>query len=196
MFLSHTRLTRRAAPLPGATVAVRFAASKHGHGCGSVETIGADAIPQDSRGLRRAGADAILRCAKSYSENGHGITGLFGFNAYIVAYVGQRVSAVASEGNTERRRHAGGPRHGAGPPLVDTGRDAARSGAHTWVRPRATRTFLAARRVLGTFMLWFERRADGTPRRPGGWRRGCLATVGTGTNAAGVPRRLAGHPGA
>ena len=28
-------------------------------------------------------------------------------------------------------------------------------------------------------MLWFERRADGAPRRPGGWRRGCLATVGT-----------------
>ncbi len=41
------------------------------------------------------------------------------------------------------------------------------------------RQFLAARRVLGTSMLWFERRADGTPRRPGGWRRGCLATVGT-----------------
>jgi len=41
------------------------------------------------------------------------------------------------------------------------------------------RRFLAARRVLGTSMLWFERRADGTPRRPGGWRRGCLATVGT-----------------
>jgi len=41
------------------------------------------------------------------------------------------------------------------------------------------REFLAARRVLGTSMLWFERRADGTPRRPGGWRRGCLATVGT-----------------
>jgi 4-alpha-glucanotransferase len=39
--------------------------------------------------------------------------------------------------------------------------------------------FLAARRVLGTSMLWFERRADGTPRRPGGWRRGCLAMVGT-----------------
>ena len=39
--------------------------------------------------------------------------------------------------------------------------------------------FLSARRVLGTSMLWFERRADGTPRRPGGWRRGCLATVGT-----------------
>ncbi len=41
------------------------------------------------------------------------------------------------------------------------------------------RTFLAERRVLGTSMLWFERRADGGPRRPGGWRRGCLATVGT-----------------
>ncbi len=41
------------------------------------------------------------------------------------------------------------------------------------------REFLAARGVLGTSMLWFERRADGTPRRPGGWRRGCLATVGT-----------------
>jgi 4-alpha-glucanotransferase len=41
------------------------------------------------------------------------------------------------------------------------------------------RTFLAERRVLGTSMLWFERRADGSPRRPGSWRRGCLATVGT-----------------
>ncbi len=41
------------------------------------------------------------------------------------------------------------------------------------------RKFLAERRILGTSMLWFERRADGTPRRPGGWRRGCLATVGT-----------------
>jgi 4-alpha-glucanotransferase len=41
------------------------------------------------------------------------------------------------------------------------------------------RTFLAERRVLGTSMLWFERRADGSPRRPEGWRRGCLATVGT-----------------
>jgi 4-alpha-glucanotransferase len=41
------------------------------------------------------------------------------------------------------------------------------------------REFLAGRRVLGTSMLWFERRADGTPRRPRGWRRGCLATVGT-----------------
>ena len=41
------------------------------------------------------------------------------------------------------------------------------------------RKFLADRHVLGTSMLWFERRADGTPRRPGGWRRGCLATVGT-----------------
>ena len=34
------------------------------------------------------------------------------------------------------------------------------------------RKFLADRRVLGTSMLSFERRADGTPRRPGGWRRG------------------------
>jgi len=41
------------------------------------------------------------------------------------------------------------------------------------------RKFLAERRLLGTSMLWFERRADGTPRRPGGWRRSCLATVGT-----------------
>jgi 4-alpha-glucanotransferase len=41
------------------------------------------------------------------------------------------------------------------------------------------RDFLADRRVLGTSMLWFERRQDGTPRPPGGWRRGCLATVGT-----------------
>ena len=41
------------------------------------------------------------------------------------------------------------------------------------------RKFLAGRRILGTSMLWFERRADGTPRRPGGWRHGCLATVGT-----------------
>ncbi len=41
------------------------------------------------------------------------------------------------------------------------------------------RAFLAERRVLGTSMLWFERRADGAPRRPGGWRRDCLATVGT-----------------
>jgi 4-alpha-glucanotransferase len=41
------------------------------------------------------------------------------------------------------------------------------------------RHFLAERRVLGTSVLWFERRADGTPRRPRGWRRGCLATVGT-----------------
>jgi 4-alpha-glucanotransferase len=41
------------------------------------------------------------------------------------------------------------------------------------------RTFLAERRVLGTSMLWFERRADGSPRRPRGWRRGCLAMVGT-----------------
>ena len=41
------------------------------------------------------------------------------------------------------------------------------------------RDFLADRRVLGTSMLWFERGQDGTPRPPDGWRRGCLATVGT-----------------
>jgi 4-alpha-glucanotransferase len=41
------------------------------------------------------------------------------------------------------------------------------------------RTFLAERNVLGTSVLWFERRAGGMPRRPGSWRRGCLATVGT-----------------
>jgi len=41
------------------------------------------------------------------------------------------------------------------------------------------RDFMTARQVLGTSMLWFERYPDGTPRRPGEWRRGCLATVGT-----------------
>ena len=41
------------------------------------------------------------------------------------------------------------------------------------------RKFLAGRHVLGTSMLWFEREEDGTPRRPDGWRRGCLAMVGT-----------------
>jgi 4-alpha-glucanotransferase len=41
------------------------------------------------------------------------------------------------------------------------------------------RAFLAERHVLGTSVLWFERRADGMPRRPRSWRRGCLATVGT-----------------
>jgi 4-alpha-glucanotransferase len=39
--------------------------------------------------------------------------------------------------------------------------------------------YLAARGVLGTSMLWFEREADGSPRPPGKWRRACLATVGT-----------------
>jgi 4-alpha-glucanotransferase len=39
--------------------------------------------------------------------------------------------------------------------------------------------FLAERNVLGTSMLWFERQAGGSPRPPGEWRRGCLATVGT-----------------
>ena len=41
------------------------------------------------------------------------------------------------------------------------------------------REFLARRQVLGTSMLWFERRPDGTPLRPDQWRRGCLAMVGT-----------------
>jgi len=41
------------------------------------------------------------------------------------------------------------------------------------------RDYLAVRRVLGTSMLWFERRADGTPLPPRRWRRDCLATVGT-----------------
>jgi 4-alpha-glucanotransferase len=41
------------------------------------------------------------------------------------------------------------------------------------------RDYLAARRVLGTSMLWFERRADGTPLPPRRWRRDCLAMVGT-----------------
>ena len=39
--------------------------------------------------------------------------------------------------------------------------------------------YLAARGVLGTSMLWFEREPDGSPRPPGKWRRPCLATVGT-----------------
>ena len=34
------------------------------------------------------------------------------------------------------------------------------------------RTFLASRQILGTSMLWFERRADGKPRSPRSWRRG------------------------
>jgi len=41
------------------------------------------------------------------------------------------------------------------------------------------RRYLAGRGVLGTSMLWFERTADGAPLPPAGWRRGCLATVGT-----------------
>ena len=41
------------------------------------------------------------------------------------------------------------------------------------------RDYLAARRVLGTSMLWFERLPDGRPLPPHRWRRDCLATVGT-----------------
>src|SRR5262249_12977421 len=43
-----------------------------------------------------------------------------------------------------------------------------------WVRD-----YLCARGVLGTSMLWFERRRDGFPRPPGQWRHRSLATVGT-----------------
>ena len=41
------------------------------------------------------------------------------------------------------------------------------------------REYLAGHGVLGTSMLWFERRDDGTPLPPGEWRRHSLATVGT-----------------
>jgi 4-alpha-glucanotransferase len=43
-----------------------------------------------------------------------------------------------------------------------------------WVRD-----YLAARSVLGTSMLWFERLPDGKPLPAGQWRQRCLATVGT-----------------
>jgi len=41
------------------------------------------------------------------------------------------------------------------------------------------RDYLSAHGILGTSMLWFERRDDGTPRPPAEWRRNSLATVGT-----------------
>jgi 4-alpha-glucanotransferase len=41
------------------------------------------------------------------------------------------------------------------------------------------RDYLAGHGVLGTSMLWFERRGDGTPLPPGDWRRNSLATIGT-----------------
>jgi 4-alpha-glucanotransferase len=41
------------------------------------------------------------------------------------------------------------------------------------------RDALAARGVLGTSMLWFERGEDGMPLPPARWRRCCLATVST-----------------
>jgi 4-alpha-glucanotransferase len=41
------------------------------------------------------------------------------------------------------------------------------------------RDYLAEQGVLGTMMLWFAQTGDGTPMRPGEWRRGCMATVGT-----------------
>lgn len=43
-----------------------------------------------------------------------------------------------------------------------------------WVRDH-----LAERGILGTSVLWFERKEDGSPRRPEEWRRDCLATVAT-----------------
>ncbi|MFF5260410.1 4-alpha-glucanotransferase [Actinomadura viridis] len=43
----------------------------------------------------------------------------------------------------------------------------------------AVREDLAARGILGTSLLWFERDAEGRPRRPGDWRETSLATVGT-----------------
>ncbi len=43
----------------------------------------------------------------------------------------------------------------------------------------STRSYLAARGVLGTTMLWFAEEPDGAPLRPEHWRRACMATVGT-----------------
>jgi 4-alpha-glucanotransferase len=43
-----------------------------------------------------------------------------------------------------------------------------------WVR-----THLAEHHILGTMMLWFANRPDGTPLPPARWRRACMATVGT-----------------
>ena len=41
------------------------------------------------------------------------------------------------------------------------------------------RDYLARRGILGTTMLWFAREPDGSPLRPGHWRRACMAAVGT-----------------
>ena len=41
------------------------------------------------------------------------------------------------------------------------------------------RSYLAEHGVLGTMMLWFAQEPDGSPLRPGHWRRDCMATVGT-----------------
>ncbi|MBV9855382.1 MAG: 4-alpha-glucanotransferase [Streptosporangiaceae bacterium] len=41
------------------------------------------------------------------------------------------------------------------------------------------RDYLAARRVLGMSVLWFERGTDGAPLPPAEWRNACLATVST-----------------
>jgi 4-alpha-glucanotransferase len=39
--------------------------------------------------------------------------------------------------------------------------------------------YLARHHILGTTMAWFAREPDGTPLRPGHWRRTAMATVGT-----------------
>jgi 4-alpha-glucanotransferase len=41
------------------------------------------------------------------------------------------------------------------------------------------REYLAQCGILGTTMLWFAREPDGSPLRPGHFRRACMATVGT-----------------
>jgi 4-alpha-glucanotransferase len=62
--------------------------------------------------------------------------------------------------------------------------EAARSGALAIGEDLGTvdpwiRTYLSARGVLGTSMLWFERTSGGHPLPPDRWRKNCLATVGT-----------------
>jgi 4-alpha-glucanotransferase len=41
------------------------------------------------------------------------------------------------------------------------------------------RSYLASRGILGTMMAWFAQEPDGSPLRPGHWRRDCMAAVGT-----------------
>jgi 4-alpha-glucanotransferase len=63
-------------------------------------------------------------------------------------------------------------------------REAARAGVFAIGEDLGTvdpwiREYLLSRGILGTSMLWFERRKNGTPRPPGEWRPACLAMVGT-----------------